>query len=302
MKIVFFGTPAIAAAILNSLLDHAVDVVAVVTRPDKPVGRKKELVPPPVKRLALERNLPVYQPPKASDPSFVSFLKELGADLFVVAAYSEILKENLLETPPLGCINVHASLLPKYRGAAPIERCIMAGEKESGVTIMKMDKGLDTGGMLKVVKTPIGPDMNAGELALKLIEIGSEALLDVIQNFEAYTPVPQPDEPTVYAKKLSPEDGQILWDAPAEEIYNRIRGVSPKPGAWCMVQVRGEQKRLKVKRARLSSLKGEAGRVVGEPLIIACQTGAIELLNVQLEGKKELSSELFVRGIDNIKF
>ncbi len=302
LKIVFFGTPSIAGEILKYLLDNQVEVLAVVTKQDKPLGRKKELIPPPVKVLAKERGIAVYQPVKASDPEFVSFLKTLHADLFVVAAFSEILKENLLEVSRLGCINVHASLLPKFRGAAPIQRCIMAGEKESGVTIMMMDKGLDTGGMLTVVKTSIYPDMNAGELAEQLIIIGSKALLHVIQNFEAYTPIAQKNEESTYAKKLSLEDAEIMWDAPADQIYNQIRGVSPKPGAWCIVEVHGERKRLKLKKARLSSLQGIPGKIVGKPLIVACQSGAIEILEVQLEGKKELPSELFMRGTDNIKF
>lgn len=302
LKIVFFGTPYIASEILKYLLEHQVEVLAVVTKPDKPVGRKSELAPPPVKVTAQKYHLPVHQPKKASDPEFVSYLKTLGADLFVVAAFSEILKENLLEVPPLGCINVHASLLPKYRGAAPIQRCIMAGEKESGVTIMRMDKGLDTGGMLLVVKTPILPDMTAGELAEQLIKIGSKALLDVIKNFEAYPPTAQREEISSYAKKLTPEDGEISWNAPASDVYNLIRGVTPKPGAWCTVEVRGEKKRLKLKKARLSHLQGSAGQIVGKPLIIACQSGAIELLEVQLEGKKQLTSDIFMRGIDNIKF
>ncbi|MCH9608697.1 MAG: Methionyl-tRNA formyltransferase [Chlamydiales bacterium] len=302
MRVVFFGTPHFAKEILATLLDHHIEVAAVVTRKDKPLGRSQKQVPPPVKTFALEKKLPVYQPDKASDPEFATFLKSLDADFFVIAAFSEILKENLLEVPRFGCINVHASLLPKYRGAAPVQRCIMEGEKESGVTIMKIDAGLDTGGILAVEKTPIHQDMTAGELAEVLVEIGSKKLLDVIQNFDSYPLIEQNDEEASYAKKLKLEDGYISWDRPAQVIYNQIRGCTPKPGAWTEVEVRGEKKRFKIKKARLSSLQGEIGEVVGEPLTIACQTGAIELLEVQLEGKKAMTSEIFMRGINKILF
>ena len=293
MRLVFFGTPRIAAEILKTLLAHQIDVVAVVTKADKPMGRSGKLIPPPVKQVAVEKNIPCYQPPKASDPKFVEELKALNADLFVVAAFSEIFKENLLEVPRFGCINVHASLLPKYRGAAPIQRCIMAGEKESGVTIMQMDRGLDTGGMIAVAKTPILPDMTAGELTEELTKLGAEALVGVIKNFNTIKIVPQPAGETTYAKKVSLEDGEIVWDRPAEQVYAHIRGVTPKPGAWCFVEVRGVKKRLKIWRARLGG---------NGALIVPCLTGSIELLEVQLEGKRRMESFEFMRGIDKINF
>ncbi len=285
------------------MLTNGIQVVAVVTKADKPVGRKGTPQPPAVKKLALAHNLPIYQPEKASDPEFVTFLKTLDADLYVVAAFSEILKENLLEAPRLGCINVHASILPKYRGAAPIQRCIMAGEKESGVTIMAMDKGLDTGGILSIAKTPITEEMTAGELAIKLTEIGSKALIDVIKNFETITPQPQPEGETCYAKKLKPEDGKIDWNQPCETIHNLIRGVSPKPGAWCEVLVRGVKKKLSIKKASQEpTLSGKPGEILStgsKSLLVACQTGALSLDIVQLEGKKALAINEFLRGFHN---
>lgn len=302
MRIVFFGTPRIASEILKCLLEHNIDVIAVVTKKDKPLGRSGKLVPPAVKVLAEQKAIPCHQPVKASDPEFVDYLKTLDADLFVVAAFSEIFKEGLLDVPRFGCINVHASLLPKYRGAAPIQRCIMAGEVESGVTIMQMDRGLDTGGMIAVVKTPILPDMTAGELMIELTKLGGSALVDVIKNFNDIEVTPQPAGETFYAKKVSLEDGEVVWNRPAEKVYAQIRGVTPKPGAWCWVEIRGVKKRLKICSARLSSLSGSVGEVVEGPLIIACSSGAIELLEVQVEGKRRMESDELMRGVDNIIF
>lgn len=303
MRIVFFGTPKFAADILNYLLAQKAEIAAVITRPDKPKGRSKELKFSPVKELALLHSLPVYQPQKASDPEFVSFLKTVNADLFVVAAYAEILKANVLEVPRLFCINVHGSILPKYRGAAPVQRAVMAGDKESGLTIMKMAVELDAGAILSVAKTPISEDMTAGELMDKLAELGSHALWDIIKKLEMGKIQETLQDPTLvtYAKKLKPEDGEITWDRSAEEVYNHIRGVTPKPGAWVWIWVKGEKKRLLIRKARKeSSLHGNPGTIVSQSpkeLVIGCQTGSIRLLEIQLEGKKEMPSEVFLRGV-----
>ncbi|MFN0065655.1 MAG: methionyl-tRNA formyltransferase [Chlamydiales bacterium] len=309
IKIVFFGTPQIARSILHSLIEKNANIVAVVTTPDKPVGRSGKLAPSSVKQLAVEKGLPLYQPRKASVLEFAQLLEKLHADLFVVVAYGEIFKENLLEMPRLGCINVHASLLPKYRGAAPIQRCIMAGEKESGVTIMRMTPELDAGDMLAVVKTPVGADMTAGELFIEIEKMGAEALWNVIESLEKgdARPIQQDSREASYARKLCIEDGEVDWKKPAKEHYDQIRGVTPKPGAWCNVEIGGKSKRLLIKKARLSL---ESGKRRGEhlsnrELLIACEGGgSIQLLEIQLEGKKTLTVHDFLKGtpVSNIKF
>lgn len=304
MRIVFFGTPQFAKTILEYLLEQGGDIVAVVTRPDRPKGRSNKPIPSPVKEFALEKKLPVYQPPKASAPEFATFLKGLDADFFVVAAYAEILKENVLEIPKFGCINVHGSILPKYRGAAPIQRAIMAGEEETGVTIMKMALEMDAGDILAIQKTPIPENMTAGELTEKLAEIGKAALwgsLCEVQKGEA-KPTKQNPEEASYAKKLRSEDGEIKWAKPCHEVYNHIRGVTPKPGAWCWVEMKGEKKRLLIKKALLQpSHSGEPGEILSKKeFIVGCASGAVQLLEVQLEGKKTVEGNAFLRGASNV--
>ncbi len=243
LKVVFFGTPAFAATVLKQLISHHIQIVGVVTKPDKPKGRSLQMQPSAVKILALSEGLPVLQPAKASHPDFVEILKQYQPDLLVVVAYSEILKENLLRLPKRGCINVHASLLPKYRGAAPIQRCIMEGEKESGVTIMAMAPELDAGDILAVAKTPIPDDMTAGELSVILSQLGAEALLTVLDQYEKgeASPIPQEAALATYARKLKAEDGEVDFRLPAKVVHDRIRGVTPKPGAWCWILLRGKK-------------------------------------------------------------
>ncbi len=309
MKIVFFGTPDFAKKILEQLVLADQNVIGVVTNPDKAVGRSSDKQPSPVKKYAEKRGIPVYQPLKASESAFAAFLKTLQADLFIVAAYSEILKENILTIPPKGCINVHASLLPRYRGAAPIQRAIMAGEKETGVTIMAMAAKLDAGDMLKVVKTPIPEDMTAGELFDVLAKIGGEALVATLPEIENGTvqPVVQDSHNTIYAKKLSPLDGELDWSKSAKDLYNQFRGVTPKPGAWCMVEVHGKAKKMLVKKARKNAASSQSGGELlsDSQLLVACGGGgSLELLEVQLEGKKALNAHDFLKGTPrhNIKF
>jgi len=310
MRVVFFGTPKFAADILKYLLEKNVEIIAVITRPDKPKGRSKTASPSPVKELADGHSIPVYQPQKTSDPEFIPVLKALQADLFIVAAFAEILKTNVLELPRIGCINVHGSILPAYRGAAPIQRAVMAGEKESGVTIMKMALELDAGDILSIAKTPITEDMTSGELTDKLAELGSEALWEVVQKLEKgeIPSIAQDSTKATYAKKLKHEDGEISWSRPFEEVYNHIRGVTPKPGAWVWVEVKGEKKRLVIRKARKEfNIQGKPGEIVSKSpyeLVIACQNGGIRLLEIQLEGKKAMPSDAFLRGIslDKLKF
>jgi methionyl-tRNA formyltransferase len=306
MRIVFFGTPLFAKTILEYLLKQDCEIVAVVTRPDKAKGRSSELVFSPVKTFALEHQIPLFQPPKASDPSFVPLLKELNADFFVVAAYAEILKESVLQLPKMGCINVHGSILPKYRGAAPVQRAIIAGETESGVTIMKMAAQLDAGDILAIRKTSIPATMSAGELMEVLANLGKEALWEVLLALTKGTAkaIPQDVSQASYAKKLLPQEGEIDWNRPAESNHNQIRGFTPNPGAWCWVVIKGEKKRLLIKKALPHPSSGIPGEILPSlktELIIACQTGSLSLLEVQLEGKKQMSAAEFLRGISKEK-
>lgn len=307
MRVVFFGTPDFAARVLDFLLKNQVDVVAVISKPDRPVGRSGSPVPTPVKETALAFNpqLPVFQPDVVSAPEFAPLLAPYQADLFVVVAYGEILKQHLLEMPKKGCINLHMSLLPRNRGAAPIQRVVIDGEKESGVTIIHMGKKMDAGDMIKQVVVPIGPEMTFGELDHALCEAGKKALLEVIHSFEKGDPpcTPQDHTQATFAPKIELEDCEVRWERPAQELHNLIRGVNPYPGAWCYVLVKGEKKRLKITRSRVvpceQSIPGillNADQTKGN-LLIATGSQALELLEVRLEGKTTMSSEDLARGI-----
>lgn len=307
MKIIFFGTPEFAKRILERLVHSREKVIAVVTNPDKAQKRSSILVASPVKRFAIDHEIPVYQPHKASSIEFAAVLERLKADVFIVAAYSEILKENLLNMPPKGCINVHASLLPLYRGAAPIQRAIMAGEKETGVTIMKMAPELDAGDMLRVVKTPIPDDMTAGELFDVLADLGGKALIETLQHLDRIKPISQDSRGTTYAKKLKKDDGKLDWMQSAKEVYNQFRGVTPKPGAWCYVEIGGKLRKMLIRKARKSAQSGKrAGEILSDTeLLVACEKGgSLNLLEIQIEGKRAMPAHDFLRGtaIGNLKF
>ena len=305
MNVIFFGTPPIAAEVLTYLLQKGVNIVAVVSKPDRPKGRSLIPVATPVKLTALAFNssMPVYQPEFVSAPEFSQILEAHHADLFVVVAYGEIIKQHLLDMPRLGCINLHVSLLPKYRGAAPIQRCIMEGETESGVTVMHMVKKMDAGDIIETVKIPIGPETTFGELEYSLSEVGKTTLWKVIEDFQAgiIKRIPQNPEQITFAPKIELEDCEIHWQWPAQKIHNLIRGVNPYPGAWCYVRIKDEKKRLKINLSRIRSSSGEPpGTILSnhkENLIIATGTEALELLDVRLEGKKTMSSRDLILGI-----
>jgi methionyl-tRNA formyltransferase len=310
MRVVFFGTPLISAHVLEYLLQQDVNVIAVISKPDRPKGRSGTPIPTPVKETAqrLRPDLPVYQPELVSAPEFADVLKAYETDLFVVVAYGEIIKKHLLEMPRRGCVNLHVSLLPKYRGAAPIQRCLLAGEKETGVTIMHMVRQMDAGDIIQQVVVPIGPEMTFGELEQTLCEVGKQTLLDVIHAFEGGEPprTPQDHTQATLAPKLELEDCEIQWTRPAQELHDLVRGVNPYPGAWCYVTVRGEKKRLKISRTRVvQGNEAEPGALLNLDqtkgnLIIATGKGALELLEVQLEGKKSMTSEELMRGISRL--
>jgi methionyl-tRNA formyltransferase len=307
MRVVFFGTPLFAAHVLDYLLQHEVNIVAVISKPDRPKGRSGTPLPTPVKTIALTFNphLPVYQPEIVSDLEFAEILKPYEADLFVVVAYGEIIKQHLLDMPRRACINLHASLLPHYRGAAPIQRCLIAGETETGVTIMHMVKKMDAGDMIEKVKVPIGSETTFRELEYSLCKVGKQALLNVIHAFEKGVPprIPQDHSQATWAPKIELEDCEILWNRPAQELHNLVRGVNPYPGAWCYVAVRGEKKRLKINQTRIIPCEqSQSGKILNADqtkgnLVIATGNQALELLEVQLEGKKNMSSDELTRGI-----
>ncbi|NGX41779.1 MAG: Methionyl-tRNA formyltransferase [Chlamydiae bacterium] len=304
MKVVFFGTPPFAANVLSFLLENGVDVVAVVTKPDKPKGRSRKPVPTPVKTVAIDHDpqIPFFQPEKASSPEFADLLPPFDVDLFVVVAYGEILRQHILDMPRLGCINVHASLLPKYRGAAPIQRCIIEGEDETGISIMHMVRKMDAGDIIRVEKVSIGPNDTFGEVEQKLCDLGSKALLEVIREFEKgnTSEVPQDESLVTYAQKIELEDCEIDWNQSAEAIHNLVRGVNPYPGAWCFVTTNGEKKRVKIWSTRIvSDVSDTPGKILScdaEGMIVSCGEGAVRILELQLEGKKSMPPGELQRG------
>lgn len=307
MRVVFFGTPLFSAQVLTFLLENQIDIVAVISKPDRPKGRSGTPVFTPVKEVALAQSppLPIFQPEIVSALEFAETCKELNADLFVVVAYGEIIKQHLLEMPHLACINLHTSLLPKFRGAAPIQRSIMEGETESGVTIIHMVKKMDAGDMINKVAVPIGTEMTFGELEEELCQAGKKLLLETIHSFEKGKPLSilQDHSLVTFAPKIELEDCEIDWNRSAQELHNLIRGVNPYPGAWCYVDVKGEKKRLKINLSKIVSCEKSLPGTLLNPhsskgnLIIATGDQALELLDVQLEGKKRMSSEELCRGI-----
>lgn len=304
MRVVFFGTPPFAAQILARLLEAGIEIVGVVTKPDKPVGRSAKPVPCAVKLFAQEKlpSVPLYQPEKVSTPESIELIKLLKPDLFVVVAYGEILKKALLDVPKLGSYNVHASLLPKYRGAAPIQRCLMDGVKESGVSIITLALKMDAGDVVGTAEMEVPLQMNAGELEEGLCKLGGEAILEVLQKIEKGTLVKekQDESQVTFAHKVELEDAEIHWDAPALEVHNRIRAFNPRPGAWCTITFKGEKKRLKIHRTEpVDGVQQQPGTYqIGKgELKVYCSQGALNLLELQLEGRKALPVREFLQGV-----
>ena len=300
MKIVFMGTPDFAVGTLHALVESEHEILAVVTQPDKPKGRGKTLQPTPVKEEALRYDIPVYQPKRVREEEFQAVLRELNPDLIVVVAFGQLIPKFILELPRYGCVNVHASLLPKYRGAAPIQWAVIDGEKESGVTIMKMDEGLDTGDMIAKTVVPLEADETGGSLFDKLSQVGAQLLIDTIPALEAGTVVceKQPKEsPTPYAAMLNKKMGLIDWSQDASVIECLIRGLNPWPSAYTYLK----GKTLKIWQAEVVQVQHEAepGTVIQvdkKKLIVACGTNALSICRLQLEGKKQMETEAFLRG------
>lgn len=296
MKIVFFGTPDVSAHHLEALVHSPHDVVAIVTKPDRPKGRSLKLVPPEVKTLRDSRfpQIPLFQPEKCSTPEMIEILRTFDADIFVVVSYGEILSQDILDLPRFGAINVHFSLLPKLRGAAPMQRALMQGEEESGISIIRLVKKMDAGDILSMKKMAIDPDMDCGMLQEALTAIGVQCLLGVLNDFEQGKVVAKAQDHAraTFAEKITSEECHIDWKRAAYELHNLIRALSPHPGAWCDVLVRGEKRRLKVFQSELASESTHP-----HPLIVPCGQGRLSLKVVQLEGKPKMAAEEFVKGI-----
>ncbi len=295
MNIVFMGTPDFAVPCLQKLLDAGYPVTGVFTQPDKPKGRGYKLVPPPVKELAMAHDIPVFQPNSLRNDESFEMVKSCAPDLIVVVAYGKILPKRVLELPKYGCINVHASLLPRYRGAGPIQWAILNGESETGITTMYMGEGLDTGDMLEQVKTPIGENETADELYTRLSKMGAETLLVTLQKLEAdaLLRTPQDDSLSCYAPILDKSLCPIDFNKTAWEIHNQIRGLSSWPAATTTYK----GKRLKVYESRLVSRNGQPGEILDtKRFIVACKEGAVELVSVQYEGGRRMDGDAFLRG------
>jgi methionyl-tRNA formyltransferase len=328
MRIVFMGTAELSCASLEALArDKQFSVVAVVTQPDKPKGRDLKLQPSPVKSLALKLNLPLLQPARARDEQFIAELRALQPDLIVVVAYGHLLPPAILELPKFGCLNVHTSLLPKYRGAAPIQWAIANGETETGVTVMQMDAGLDTGPIISQRRTPILPEDDSVTLHDRLAQLGAELLVETIPDFVAgkIPPQPQPAEGVSHAPKIKKEEGKIDWKLSAQEILNRLRAFTPWPGAFTYWQgartarpreadaeTRGRAARapagdenppasqfLKIWKAEVIDQSGKAGEILSADktgIVVSCGEKALRILELQPESGRRMSAAEFLAG------
>ena len=300
MRVIFMGTPDFATGTLEEIVKAGHEVVGVVTQPDKPKGRGKTMMPTPVKETALKYNLPVYQPKKVREPEFVELLRSLKPDVMVVAAFGQIITKEILEMPKYGCINVHASLLPAYRGAAPIQWAVINGDKESGVTIMQMDEGIDTGDMIEKAVVPIAEDETGGSLFDKLSHTGAKLCVKVLRDLEEGKAVrkKQPEESTTpYAKMIDKKMGEVDWKKSAKEIEQLIRGLNPWPSAYTKVH----GKTLKLWKAKVLSETsqmnpGQIVKVTKDSLAVQTGQGMLEIQELQLEGKERMDTSSFLRG------
>ena len=301
MKIVYMGTPDFAVPPLAALVQNGYEVTAVVTQPDKPKGRGKTLLPTPVKEEAMKHDIPVYQPLKVREPEFVETLKKLEPDMIIVAAFGQIIPKTILDMPKYGCLNIHASLLPKYRGAAPIQQAVIDGEKESGVTIMQMGGGLDTGDMISQAVVPLAEDETGGSLFDKLAEEGAALLIrtlpSIVDGTAVYTKQPE-ESPTPYAAMISKKMGLIDFSKSAVELERLVRGLNPWPSAYTFLN----GKTLKVWKCAVECAecgKEAPGTIIGvdkSGIHVVCGRDALILKEVQLEGKKRMETDAFLRG------
>ena len=302
LRIIFMGTAELSCASLETLArEENFHVAAVVTQPDKPKGRDLKLQPSPVKSLALKLNLPVLQPERARDEKFIDELHALKPDLIAVVAYGHILPQTILDLPKFGCLNVHTSLLPKFRGAAPIQWAIANGETETGVTVMKMDAGLDTGPIISQRRTTILLADDSSTLHDRLALLGAELLTQTIPDFVAgkIQPMPQPAEGVSHAPKIKKEDGRIDWDLPAKTIWNRLRAFTPWPGAFTFLAGEPKPHLLKIWKAGTVEQSGRTGEILSADktgIIVGCGENALRILELQREGGRRMHAAEFLAG------
>jgi methionyl-tRNA formyltransferase len=303
LRIIFMGSAELACPSLQALAGHPdYDLLAVVTQPDRPKGRHLKLEFSGVKKIAVAQGLPVRQPERARHESFLEDLRRLGPELIVVAAYGQILPPAILDLPRHGCLNVHTSLLPKYRGAAPIQWAILEGEPETGVTIMKMDAGLDTGPILTQRAIPILPEDNAQTVHDALARVGAELLLETIPRYVAgeIIPQPQPAEGASYARKITKQDGRLDWREPAGRLLNRIRAFTPWPGTFTCHTESGKPRMIKIWKAEKAEAgspnPGEILQAGGNGIVVACGNSALNILELQPEGGRRMSAQEFLTG------
>lgn len=306
VRIVFMGTPEFSGTVLGSLLKHQYNIVGVVTRPDKPTGRKQELTPSSVKEKATTASIPLLQPEKLDDDA-VDSIKNWKPDLIIVAAYGKILPPSVLRIPGFGCINVHASLLPKWRGASPIHNTLLAGELETGITLMLMDQGMDTGDIIAQEKISIDPDETRSDLEARLADIGATCLRKTLPDFieRKITPIKQDDSETTLCQLIDRDDGRIFWDMDSQDIYNHYRALTPWPGIFSYWK--NDESLLRLKFITLSHLKqapqikralGEVFEI-GDSIGVQTATGVIILSEVQIEGKEKTDIRSFINGYKN---
>lgn len=294
MRLIFAGTPPFAAAALDALADAGHDIALVLTQPDRPAGRGMKLTPSAVKTTALARGLPVAQPATLKTPEAQAELATAAADVMVVAAYGLILPQAVLDLPRRGCLNIHASLLPRWRGAAPIQRAILAGDSETGITIMQMDAGLDTGAMLLKSAVPIRESDTAASLHDTLAAAGARAIVDALARLDTLAPEKQDDAHATYAAKLTKEEAQLDWSRPAADLARAVRAFNPVPGAWTLL----DGAPLKVWAAAAATGHGTPGTVLeaGERLVVACGDGALAISELQPAGSKRMAAAAFCAG------
>ncbi|MES2196794.1 MAG: methionyl-tRNA formyltransferase [Pseudomonadota bacterium] len=298
LRLIFMGTPEFAVPTLLELVAHGHEIAAVYTRAAKPAGRGMKLQPTPVEQEARRLNIPVLTPATLKTPEALVEFGSHQADAAVVVAYGMILPRTILDTPPLGCFNLHASLLPRWRGAAPINRAIMAGDAESGVMVMKMDVGLDTGDVAMAERLAISDAMTAADLHDALAPLGADLMVRAMGALERgrLQLTPQSADGVTYAAKIEKAEARIDWNRPAREVLRHIHGLSPFPGAWCEMPIDGEPVRVKILRCELASAAGAPGDLLDDHMTIACRDGAIRILDLQRAGAKPMKAQEFLRG------
>ncbi|WP_208760122.1 methionyl-tRNA formyltransferase [Mesorhizobium tianshanense] len=299
MRVIFMGTPEFSVPTLRAIAEAGHEIEAVYTQPPRAAGRRGlELTPSPVQREAERLGIAARTPVSLKSAAEQQAFRALRADVAVVVAYGLLLPRAIIEAPRLGCLNGHASLLPRWRGAAPIQRAVMAGDTETGMMVMRMEEGLDTGPVAMVEKCAIGPDMTAGDLHDRLMIIGAALMVEALARLErdALTFTTQATAGVTYAKKIDKAETRVDWTRPAGEVHDHIRGLSPFPGAWCETEIGGRLERLKLLRSTLSDGAGEPGGILDDRLTVACGSGAIRLVEVQRAGGRPIAGQQFLRG------